>query len=375
MAVISYKCPNCDGELIFNPAGGNYKCEYCTSLFSQEELEQLQPAEGKESAEQPDGSGGEAFQDEQSGETQKENEQTENNQEESAQEGMVYTCASCGAQIVTDATTAATFCYYCHNPVILQGRLSGVFLPDKIIPFKITKEAAETMFMQFVGKKKFVPKAFFNKKQIDNLTGVYFPYWVYEADIEASITGNAQKRRVWRTGDIEHTETKFYKIERQGEVHLENITGNALSKANGLLAQGVLPYDSSEMKDFHMGYLSGFQAEKRDIEKTAMVTTFNNEVVNATESLVRDTVSGYSSFNITSRNCNTKDENWKYVLFPVWTVTYKGKNGKMYYYSLNGQTGSVCGELPVDNKKLTLVSVLVALGILVLGVLGGFLLW
>lgn len=365
MAVISYKCPNCDGELIFNPAGGNYKCEYCTSLFTQEELEQMKPAEGKESAEQPDGSGGTPF-----GE-----ETVDGTSAEPEGDGMVYTCASCGAQVVTDATTAATFCYYCHNPVILQGRLSGDLLPDKIIPFKISKEAAKTMFMQFVGKKKFVPKAFFNKKQIDNLTGVYFPYWVYEAEVDASITGNGQKRRVWRTGDIEHTETKFYKIERQGDAHFENITGNALSKANGKLAEGVLPYDISKMEDFHMGYLSGFQAEKRDMEKTALAAKFNNEVANATENLIRDTVSGYSSFNITSKNIRTKEDNWQYVLFPIWTVTYKGKNGKMYYYSLNGQTGAVCGELPVDTKKLTLVSGLVALGILAVGLLGGFLLW
>lgn len=359
MAVISYKCPNCDGELIFNPAGGNYKCEYCASLFTQDELEQMQPAEGKEEKEQ----------------SQTAEEETGKGEKQEQADGMVYTCASCGAQIVTDATTAATFCYYCHNPVILQGRLSGEFLPDKIIPFKITKEAAKTMFMQFVGKKKFVPKAFFNKKQLDNLTGVYFPYWVYDADIDASVIGNGQKRRVWTTGDVEHTETKFYRIERQGQVHVENVTGNALSKANRELAEGVLPYDISKMEDFHMGYLSGFQAEKRDMEKSAMTTSFNTQVMSATENLIRDTIHGYSSYSFSGKDFTTTREGWKYVLFPVWTVTYKGKNGKMYYYSLNGQTGNVCGELPVDTKKLAIVCSLVAVGILILGLLGGFLLW
>lgn len=361
MAVISYKCPNCDGELVFNPAGGNYKCEYCESTFTQELLEQLKPAEGKESKEEPDNF------------TEEEDEKTGGEQHDG--EGMIYTCASCGAQIVTDTTTAATFCYYCHNPVILQGRLSGEFLPDKIIPFKYSKEAAKTMFMQFVGKKKFVPKAFFNKKQLDNLTGVYFPYWVYEADMDVSAIGDGQKRRVWRTGDIEHTEIQFYKVERQGKLHLDNITGNALTKANRELAEGVLPYDVSEMKDFHMGYLSGFLAEKRDMEKMVMTAGFNSQAMGAAESLIRDTINGYSSFSFSKKNFTTTKENWKYALFPVWTVTYKGKDGKVYYYSLNGQTGAVCGELPVDTKKLVLVCGLVALGILIIGLLGGFLLW
>ncbi len=359
MAVISYKCPNCDGELLFHPEGANYKCEYCNSLFSQEELDAMDPAKGKE--EKAGAMDGNIPED-----TVEENKETE---------GMVYTCASCGAQIVTDATTAATFCYYCHNPVILQGRLSGDFLPDKIIPFKISKEAAKTMFMQFVGRKKFVPKAFFHKKQIDNLTGVYFPYWVYEADMQAAVSGTGQKRRVWRTGDTENIEIRFFQIERQGDVHLDNITTNALSKANGELAEGVLPYDISQAEDFNMGYLSGFLAEKRDMEKTAVMNTSKTQADGAAENLLRNTVSGYSSFQVLNRNFIVNKEDYKYVLFPVWTVTYRGKDGKMYYYSLNGQTGKVCGELPLDMKKLTMAAVLAALGILILGMIGGYFLW
>ena len=31
MEVITYKCPNCGGDLTFDPASGKYKCEYCLS--------------------------------------------------------------------------------------------------------------------------------------------------------------------------------------------------------------------------------------------------------------------------------------------------------------------------------------------------------
>ena len=48
MAVISFKCPNCDGELIFDPETQKYKCEYCGSKFTQAELDALQPAESEE---------------------------------------------------------------------------------------------------------------------------------------------------------------------------------------------------------------------------------------------------------------------------------------------------------------------------------------
>lgn len=358
MAVISFKCPNCDGELIFDPATQQYKCEYCDSKFSQEELDRMSPEMCTEQkAETPSG----VIQDEKTG-------------EEETQDAVVYTCPSCGAEIVTDATTAATFCYYCHNPVILGGRLEGKFLPDKVIPFVITKEEAVKRFLEYVGRKKFVPKAFFSKQQIETISGVYFPYWNYQADVENVMQGEAKKIRSWTTGDIRYTETKVYHVGREGVVTLSNLTENALQKANADLARGVMPYDFDKMQDFQMGYLSGFLAEKRDIEKETLTDKMQNQAKVYTDKMMRSTISGYNSVSIEDAKMRFRDENWSYCLLPIWTITYKGRDGKIYYYSMNGQTGEICGELPVDKKKLGLVSGAVSAAILILGLIGGFLL-
>lgn len=359
MAAISFKCPNCDGELIFSPETQNYKCEYCGSKFTQEELDELKPAVSAESE-----------RDAADGRTEDETESEEGIKE--TEEAVVYSCPSCGAEIVTDATTAATFCYYCHNPVVLGERLEGKFLPNKIIPFKITRKDAEKQFLDYVGKKKFVPGAFFNKKQIECLSGVYFPYWIYDAELEGKLQGEARKIRVWRTGDTEHTETKFYHIGRNGEIDLKNLTENALKKANAELANGVMPYRFDEIKEFHMGYLSGFLAERRDIEQKEVENKMQAAMKECAEKLMRETVEGYNSVTVNSFGAVPKKEDWSYVLLPVWTVTYKGKNGKIYYYSMNGQTGKVCGELPVDYGKLTVTSVIAAAAALALALIGGF---
>lgn len=335
MAIISFKCPNCDGELIFDPSTQKYKCEYCYSLFSQEELEEMRPTEGSEQA-------------------------------------VVYNCPSCGAQIVTDETTAATFCYYCHNPVVLTGRLEGEYLPDKIIPFEIDRKAAEKSFLEYVGKKHFIPKAFFGKKQIQSMTGVYFPYWLYEVDLAGKLQGEAKNIRVWRRGDDEYTETTIYDIRREGDISLSNLPGNALKKANVKLAENVLPYNVDKIKEFHTGYLSGFLAERRDIEQTEVQGGMQAIMRDSAEKLLRETVSGYNAVSVRSSNFVPRREKWQYVLFPVWTITYKGRNGKIYYYSMNGQTGKVCGELPVDYGKLTLASGILAAAVLILALMGGF---
>lgn len=362
MAAISFKCPNCDGELIFDPATQKYKCEYCNSLFSQEELDAMKPA----AAAEPEDAGATA------GGTGAEDAGAEHGREAESGEAVCYTCPSCGAEIVTDATTAATFCYYCHNPVVLGGRLEGKFLPNKVIPFDVTKEAAVKGFLDYVGKKKFVPKAFFNKKQIESMMGVYFPYWLYDVKLDGKLQGSAHNIRVWRAGDIEYTETKHYAVEREGEISLRNLPENALQKANVKLASGVMPYEFDRMKDFNMGYLSGFMAERRDVEQAAVQNKMQSEMRESAEKLLRETVSGYNSVSVQSTNFVPRKENWSYVLLPVWTITYKGHDGKVYYYSMNGQTGKVCGELPVDQKKLVLTSILAGLGVLIIGLIGGF---
>ena len=358
MAVVSYKCPHCGGELIFNPTTQKYKCEYCLSDFSQEELEALKPEEGSE----------------EKAVNFEEDTQEENTTEKETQEAVIYHCPSCGAEIVTDETTAATFCYYCHNPVVLSGRVSGEFLPDKIIPFAIDKKQATEKFLDYVHSKKFVPKAFFNKQQIEKISGVYFPYWMVDMDIEGSMQAEGRNVRVWRSGDTEYTETKVYRVEREGDVHLEDITKNALKKSNAKLAEGVLPYDVSKVQKFHMGFLSGFLAEKRDIERTELNKQVQQEANEYGEKILRGTVKGYSSISVKSCHLNQTQENWDYTMLPVWTVTYKGKNGKMYYYSMNGQDGKVYGELPIDYKKVWILGGIVFVVVLILALIGGYLL-
>lgn len=364
MAVISFKCPNCDGELIFDPATGQYKCEYCVSTFTQEELDNMEREESTEKklgassgyVEEPDDTASASGRSGSAGQA----------------DAVMYTCPSCGAEIITDATTAATFCYYCHNPVILGGRLSGEFLPDKIIPFEITKEQAVKKFLEYVGKKKFIPKAFFSKQQIESITGVYFPYWNYSADVENAMQGEARNVRSWTAGNMRYTETKYYHVSRQGTVSLTNMTENALQKANAELARGVMPYNFEKMRDFNMGYLSGFMAEKRDIEKESLERQMQTLAKSYAFNMVKDTIK-YSTVNIENSQTRFRGEDWAYCLLPVWTITYKGRNGKIYYYSMNGQTGEVCGELPIDHKKLAMVSGGVSVAIFILGLMGGLL--
>ena len=199
MEVITHKCPNCGGALTFDPADQKFHCPYCLSIFTEEEVTEF---EAKQKAAQ--------MQDDSTTTTEKgatsdeatDTTATDTDTETAAEAMDLYLCPSCGAEIVTDATTAATFCYYCHNPVVLQGRLSGKFLPDKVLPFAVTKEEAVSKFLDWSQKKWFVPKAFFNEDQVEKLTGVYFPYWNVNAQADGGLNGTGTALRVWIAGDL-----------------------------------------------------------------------------------------------------------------------------------------------------------------------------
>ena len=126
-------------------------------------------------------------------------------------------------------------------------------------------------------------------------------------------------------------------------------------------------------KEFSVGYLSGFQAEKRDIEQKEFQQEITQDTRQYAQDMLRDSVNGYSTVIPHHMDVRTQEEEWSYVMVPVWVITYKGSNGKMYYYAINGQTGKVCGKLPVNYRKLGAVSAVISAAVFALALVGGLL--
>ena len=335
--IISYKCPNCGGPLKFNPQKQRYTCEYCLSEFAQEGFKDTEEKAQEEK-------------------TQEEKTQEDKKESEVQSETLLYTCPSCGAELVTDSTTAASFCYYCHNPVILSGRLSGEFHPDYVIPFSYDKKEATGIFRDWLKKKRYIPKAFYSEDQIEKITGVYFPYLLYSCTTQGSLEARAERIRVWVSGDRRYTETETYEVNRSGTMPVKFVPRNALKKANRKLVEGVLPFDTDKLEPFTMGYLSGFVAERRDMEKQEFTDEVKSEIRNFAADTMRNSISSYDHVRVENQNIKLENETWEYALLPVWTLTYNDESkNRIYYFTINGQTGKVCGEIPVDKGKLMLL--------------------
>lgn len=323
---VTYQCPNCGAGLTFDAEKQKFTCEFCLSEFTEEE------ARASNSNEELDA--------------------RETARQEFNDAMNEYECPSCGAHVVSDEHTAASFCYYCHNPVVLVGRLSGQMRPDRIIPFKYDKAEAEARFLKFAKKKWFVPRDFFADSQVEKIAGVYYPFWVTDADTSSSIQAKATRTRVWRQGNVEYTETSNFDIYREGEVHFEDITTSAFSEADKRMLEGILPYPSEALQEFSMPYLSGFQAKKRDIEREQLSGEVRGRMNQYASQLLSNTVHGYNSVTVQNTRVNVLKSHWEYSLMPIWVLNYKGKNGKNYTYAMNGHTGKVYGELPISFARL-----------------------
>ncbi len=326
MEAVQYKCPACGAGLKFDPVKQDFTCEYCDSVFKEEDFLEK---DGSLECESP-----------------------ESNKPDEAEfeNAVLYVCPSCGAQVVTDETTAATTCYYCSNPIVLSGRLSGKFKPDRIIPFKIDKNGAIQKFKELCGKKKFLPKQFISDARLEEIKGVYFPYWYIDCGANGNINATSRQVRTWVVGNMQHTETTVRGHFRQGEMSVRNMPEAALKGKDKDIMKYVCPFNSNELVPFSMSYLSGFFAEMRNIETAELEKAVDEKIKQFSVEKLKDSI---ETVNVTVKNSqiNVSEKSWSYNLLPVWVLSYKHKD-KNYIYALNGQTGKVYGELPVSNKKL-----------------------
>lgn len=345
MESITFQCPNCGSYLRFDGETQKWVCDYCDSKFAEHELEQKGGGkkeidyEVKKSSDFIPNAESTVF---------NFNENIEKSREENAHM-QGYRCPSCGAEVLTDETTAATFCVFCQNPTILPEKLSGSYKPSRILPFQTTKEDAKEAFLQFCKGKPLLPKGFTGEARVEKITGIYVPYWVFNCHADFTYHSTGENIFTWSDGDYNYTKTDLYRIFRQGHVDFEDIPVDASEKMNDEMMDALEPYHLGETKDFTMSYLSGFLAEKYTFEPKELFDRMTHRVEMGIENAARNTAS-YQ--HVHSGDCQNqfRSEKQSYMLLPVWMLVSVYHNEK-YLFAMNGQTGKIVGKLPYSKSK------------------------
>lgn len=329
-----YKCPCCDGAISFDADSQKLKCPYCGTEFDMETVVSYDEELKGDSS------------DNMTWETKPQTEWQENE----ADGLCTYVCNSCGGEIVGDENTVSKSCPYCGNPVVVMGKVSGMLKPDYVIPFKIDKKAAVNALSDYYKGKKLLPKVFKDKNRIEEIKGLYVPVWLFDTDADAHIRYKATRHRVWSDSKYDYTETSFYSVTRAGSLSFENVPVDGSTKMDDELMESVEPYDFSEAVDFQTAYLAGFLTDKYDIDVQTSIERANERIKMSTEETFASTVIGYSSVIPVSSSVSFNNGCSKYALYPLWLLNTEW-NGKKFFFAVNGQTGKVAGDLPMDKSS------------------------
>lgn len=334
-----YKCPACGGAIEFDSKSQKMKCPYCDTEFEVETLKELDEQMKREAMQEDDLSG---WQTDAGGEWQ-----------EGETDGMsVYTCQSCGGEIIADETTGASNCPYCGNPVIMTEKFKGDLRPDLVIPFKLDKKAAKEAYYKHIKGRRLLPKAFRKENHIDEIKGVYVPFWLFDADVAADARYKATKVRTWSDSDYDYTETSYYSVDRSGNMSFVSVPVDGSSRMSDDLMESIEPYKVADAVEFQTAYLSGYLADKYDVDAQQSTDRARERMKESAQDVLRDTVKGYASVIPENTNVRISGGDAKYALYPVWILNTTWR-GKKYIFAMNGQTGRMTGDLPVDNGAYT----------------------
>ncbi|MBQ9233127.1 MAG: hypothetical protein IJ167_03725 [Lachnospiraceae bacterium] len=330
--LIEYNCPACGGKIQFDSVTQQMKCPYCDSVFDMEALKERDEVLNQPQSEMEWGN--KAGQDWVPGET----------------DGIrVYSCNSCGGEIIVDENVGATKCPYCDSPVVMTGQFQGALKPDYVIPFKLDKNAAKAALNKHLQGKKLLPKVFKDQNHIDEIKGIYVPFWLFDADVDADMSFNATKEKHWSDSSFNYTKTEHYLLKRRADLSFRRVPVDGSTQMEDSLMESIEPFDFNEAVTFQSAYLSGFLADKYDVTAEQSIARANQRIKQSAEDVMRESVNGYSSVTTASNNVRIKEGVTKYALYPVWLLNTTW-NGEHYYFAMNGQTGKFVGDLPCDKS-------------------------
>lgn len=350
--ITEYKCPACTGPLHFVGESGKLECDYCGQSYDVAEIEALYA--GQEAKAET------AFQ-----ETEMKEKNGEPREEPAWDtsalqgdwgadgEGMkAYNCPSCGAELICDATTAATSCPYCGNNTIVPGQFGGTMKPDYVIPFKLDKKAAVAALKKHYSKKFFLPRAFSSGNHLEEVQGIYVPFWLFDAGAEADCRFHATRSHTHTDGDYRVTVTEHFDVRRSGTMEFERIPVDGSKKMPDDYMDSIEPFDYAGLKPFSTAYLPGYLADKYDVTAQESMERADRRCHNSAFDQMRRDISGYEVVNQVGGNVRLHRGKVHYALMPVWTLRTRWKN-QDYLFMMNGQTGKMVGDLPVSNGKVT----------------------
>lgn len=300
---------------------------------------------------------------------------------------LTLKCSACGADIVinTDEATNAR-CHWCRHVLSINEKQPNGAVPDVVLPFKLEKGSAENSIRDFVGKRKFFAHPKFKQEfTTENVMGVYLPYMIVDVNAHAQLRGEAEhqtRRYTVGSGKSQRTyyDADVYDVVRDFSLYVDDLTiesnkekmqQNTLVNSNHVI-NAVMPFDTENAVEWDARYLRGFASEKRDTNVTDLAPIVQAQVQDIARYQARTTMTFYDRGTVwKSEQIQMRGSDWKAAYLPIWLYSYMeddGKNKLLHYVAVNARTGETSGSVPINKRRLWIVSIIIE----VLGMSLGF---
>lgn len=342
MSLKEFKCPSCGGSVSFNVENQNLKCDYCGSDYEIEgehyhgDSKSHSHGEKKRVVTDEEGTVWE---------------QEENPWDDEDESNLyVYSCQSCGGEIIGDETMGSTSCPYCTNNVVVPSQFAGDLRPDFLVPFKMNKDQAKEALRKFYKGRLLLPEVFKDENHIEEIKGIYVPFWLFSGKSSADIDYTGTILRFYSDSKYDYTETSYYDINRSGSLDFEYVPVDGSEKIDDEVMESIEPFLWDDGMEFNSAYMAGFLADRYDVEPEKLINTARSRIENTTEATFRNSLKGYDTVDLKRADYELNNVKINYALVPVWFLNTKW-NGELYTFAMNGQTGKIVGdELPIDRS-------------------------
>lgn len=300
-----FRCKNCGGNVVYSPDEGKMYCPHCDGIDSGK-------IEGV---------------------------------------GAKTECVNCGAPLEIKEYNSTCKCEYCGSYIILDERVDGEYKPHLVLPFQIGMRGAVELLKNEFKSRIFTPGTFLAESTLEEMKGMYVPFWLYDYKADVDYAGKGTKVRVWTGGDTEYTETSYYKVGRKMGIDFRKVPVDASIEMPDDVMDLMEPFDYNALEGFQEKYMSGFYGEIYNEGAEELEGRAHGKAEKDADSLLQETITGYHTVISEHKNIRLDRKATNYTLLPVWRYLYRYQ-GKEYPFYVNGQTGKIIGSTPVSKKKV-----------------------
>jgi DNA-directed RNA polymerase subunit RPC12/RpoP len=351
-----FPCPACGADLLYEPRDGLLTCPYCGH---KEAIPQSAAEVQERSYEQylhlrPEQMG------------------------QLASNALEVQCQSCGAKSLFVPPEVAGRCEFCGVQIVAQPKSADpIVSPEGLLPFRIAQKEVTTNLREWLSSRWFAPNGLKHFAEPEAIHGIYLPFWTYDTNTTTYYTGER--------GDYYYETEWYWDTDAKGERTRKSrqVRRTRWSPASGTVSRwfddvlipatlsvqakrlhDLAPWDLTELTPYNPAFLSGFKAQRYQIDLAQGFELTRQAIAPAIESDVRDDIGGDEQ-RIEELTTHYSGITFKHLLLPVYAGAYRFK-GKVFQIVVNGRTGEIQGDRPYSAWKIVLLVGFIALVIVIL---------